>query len=298
MNNFLSIWMVIACGLMLNTGMPARASTYHSFLRINKVYVLYTDPIVPHADRRGNFWIGLQPFALLIGAQFVEASNGSATVILRGHHLTLTPGSMKSTLDGRSIRLATPAKRIGTAHHMVVPLGPLLAAFGLHSQSDKRFHVVTLTNPDLISKGVAGDFAQGVAEFEGPPSGFVAQARAFAGPPYFILPVVPAAVTQKGQILIWHLRNISTKNFPRMDVNILVSGRHGEEYIKQGIPFPSSFSNRPLPDPIKAKGKLDIGSSTADFNSPVPHRSLSNPGFATITIEKRPIASIVAWIVL
>lgn len=218
--------MIITCVAVLGVKSPLQASTYHSFLRLNKVYVLYTDPIVPHADRRGNFWIGLQPFALLIGAQFVEASNGSATVILRGHHLTLTPGSMKSTLDGRSIRLATPAKRIGTAHHMVVPLGPLLAAFGLHSQWDKKFHVLTLTDPDLVNQGAASEFSQLVADLEGPARGFVARAKAFIGPPYPLFPIVPISSTEQQHqgYAKWDLKNLSGRSYSRVFIGKEVSG--------------------------------------------------------------------------
>jgi hypothetical protein len=224
-NKMLTAFLLLAI-LALGSPRQAGAVTYRSFLRLQKIYVLYTDPIIPHADRQGNFWVGLQPFTLLIGARLAEAPDGSAVVTLRGHRLALTPRSTRASLDGKAIRLTAPVKRIGPAHRMVVPLGALVSAFGLHSQWDKKFHVLTLTDPDLVNQGAASEFSQLVADLEGPARGFVARAKAFIGPPYPLFPIVPISSTEQQHqgYAKWDLKNLSGRSYSRVFIGKEVSG--------------------------------------------------------------------------
>jgi len=88
------------CGLP----QPAKAATYHDFLRLNKIYVLYTAPIVPHTDKQGNFWVGLNSFAALLEAKVQPtASPQSVMVTCRGHTLTLTAGAKQAVLPRPSV---------------------------------------------------------------------------------------------------------------------------------------------------------------------------------------------------
>ena len=277
---------------------PLHASTYHSFLRINKVYVLYTDPIVPHADAQGNFWIGLQPLASLVGAQFSESSTGSASVIMHGHKIVFRSGAVTASLDGRPILLSAAAKRLGPFHHIVIPIQSLLFAFGLHSKWDKRYHTLTLTDTRLIDKGLAGEFAGFIEQFEGPPSEPAAQAIAFAGPPYPINSAVPLALTQNGMHLVWRLYNSSSRSY-QLDVNLLKTGQNGEEIEKSGIPFPASFPNPPTYYHISAHKNLDFEISVADTITNDPHDiNPANPGIVAVVKHQHKVSAAVAWIVL
>jgi hypothetical protein len=291
-------WLILTAWTALSFGLPVNASTYRSFLRINKVYVLYTDPIVPHADAQGNFWVGLQPFASLIGAQFDETQDGSASLTLGRHKVVFMPGEATAVLDGKPIRLPVAAKRIGPSHHIVIPLQPLLAAFDLHSQWDKHYHILTLTDTNLVDKGLAGEFAGFIAQFEGPPSEPVAQAKAFVGPPYLVSPVVPTALTQNGMHLVWRLYNASSRSC-QLDMNLLTIGQAGEEIEKSGIPFPSSFPNPPTYYHISTHRNLDFDISIADTITNDPHDiDPTNPGIVAVVKHQHKAAAVVAWVVL
>lgn len=261
---------------LLGIPRPAEATAYHSFLRINKVYVLYTDPIVPHADTKGNFWVGLAPTATLVGAQMTEAENGPATLTFRGHRLVFSPGAETALLDGKAVTLSAPAKRIGASHRMVVPLKALLAAFGLHSEWDKRYHVLTLTDSDLISKGALAEFSQLITQMEGPPLAFSAQVKAFTGPPYPLGAIVPLASEQKPKRSVWVLKNTSGRGYPKLFIGEEISGYDYYDTGINAIQFPQS---KPLTYPISAHGLLRV---------PLPILGNSS---------HKPVRYAVAWII-
>jgi len=261
---------------LLGTPRPAEATAYHSFLRINKVYVLYTDPIVPHADTKGNFWVGLAPTVQLIGAQMAEGGDGSATLTFRGHRLVFSPGAGTALLDGKIMTLSAPTKRIGASHRMVVPLKALLAAFGLHSEWDKRYHVLTLTDSDLISRGALAEFCQLITQMEGPPLAFSAQVKAFTGPPYPLGPIVPVISNQKWKGNVWVLKNTSGRGYPKLFIGEEISGYDYYDTGTNVIQFPQS---KPLTYPISAHGLLRV---------PLPIMGNSS---------HKPVRYAVAWII-
>lgn len=263
-----------ACLLLLPY--PAHATTYRSFLRINKVYVLYTDPIVPHADTKGNFWVGLAPTATLLGIQMTEAENGPATLTFRGHRLVFSPGAETALLDSKAVSLSAPAKRIGASHRMVVPLGALLTAFGLHSEWNKRFHILTLTDSDLISKGALAEFSQLIIHLEGPPLAFSAQVKKFTGPPYPLGAIVPVASEQKPSRSSWVLKNTSGKDYPQIFIGEEISGYDYYDIGTNAIETPQS---NPPTYPISAYGLLRV---------PLPILGNSS---------HKPVRYAVAWII-
>ena len=81
---------------------------------------------------------------------------------------------------------------------MVVPLAAFAKAFGLHTQFNKRYQVLTFTDPELINQGDAGDF--------------VNQLRDSTGPPYSLGRVVPMVLKQKGSDAEWTLKIFRSKS--------------------------------------------------------------------------------------
>jgi hypothetical protein len=249
----------------------AQIETYHSFLRINKLYVLFTDPIVPHADRNGIFWVGLRPMALLMGAQVSEGTaQKSVTVGFGSHTLVFTSGAATATLDGKRITLSAAAKQVGPEHQMVVPLAALTQAFHLKAQWNKQRQVFTLSDSGLIQKGAAGEFAGLITQFEGPPRAYRTQVRAFTGPPFPISPIVPIAPTQKGAHLNWTLKNVSGRDYPQVDINALVEGKAPEDRGQEGFLFSTSYPNPIKTYPIYSHKNLDYGLISVGTHSSQP----------------------------
>jgi len=299
MKSLFRLYVVAVSAIIVSSGSPLHAATYHSFLRVNKLYILYTDPIVPHADNQGNFWVGFTPIAMLLGAKYTEENNGLATVKYENQSLTFSPGKNAALLDGRPFRLSVPAKRIGRQNRMVIPLQSLAAAFGLHSHWDKRYHVLTLTDTNLIDKGAAAEFAGFIEKWEGPPSGFVAQSKIFKGPPYPIAPIVPVAVIQNGTHLVFCLRNVSAKGFPHVDVNELQIGQRGEELVQTGIPFFTTYPNPLHTYSLERKTTFDYKMSIANGFTNDPHDiDPANPGIVAVVKHLHKVSFAVVWIVL
>ena len=296
-NNSLAAFLLLTV-LILGTPQPAVAATYRSFLRINKIYVLYTAPIVPHADGNGTFWVGLRSFAALIGARFQENdSSQSVTLTCHKHTLTLVADARQVILDDKIYRIPVAAKRVGTKREWVAPVLGIARAFGLHTQMARSLHVLTVVDEDLFDKGSAEEWVGQILQFEGPPRGYVQRVRVFTGPPYPLAPVVPTAMTQSGYQLVWQLWNLSGKDVVKMDINLLVNDENGQELDKAGVPWPASFSN-PMPNyPIKARQTLDFGVSIADKITNDFHAGSSNPATGTVTTTRHRVACIVAWLV-
>lgn len=196
-----------------------QTETYHSFLRINKVYVLYTDPIIPHQDKQGNFWVGLSSFLFLLGGKTHENKNTqTAWASFQGHTIIFKSGAKTAKVGRHTLTLSAHAKLIGPKQLMVVPLAALAKAFGLHTQFNKRYQVLTFTDPELINQSDAGDF--------------VNQLRDSTGPPYSLGPIVPIVVKQKGSNAEWTLKNLSSQNFPSL---FMAENASGYNYFDGGM---------------------------------------------------------------
>ena len=265
---------ILASLFLFSTAAPqaATAETYHSFLRINKLYVLFTDPIVPHSDKNGIFWVGLRPLALLIGAKVPKnTAQKSVRVDLGNHSLILTIGATTAILDGKRILIPAAAKQVGPLHCMVVPLAALTKAFHLSTQWSSHYQVFTLSDADLIQKGGAGEFAGFVSQVEGPTVAYQAQVRTFTGPPFPVNPIAPIALIQQGIHLTWTLENVSLHNYPEVDINVLVEGKSQEDRAQEGFSFPSNSYSTPIETyAIHAHKSLDYSLITYGIHSHQP----------------------------
>ena len=256
---FLLISLSTANGVQAQTNTQAQASTqiqasaqtetYHSFLRINKVYVLYTDPIIPHQDKQGNFWVGLSSFIVLLGGKTHEDKNMQTTMAsFQGHTIIFKVGAKTGGVGRHTFTLPAPAKLIGPKQLMVVPLATLTKAFGLHTQFNKRYHVLTFTDPELINQGDGADF--------------VNQLRESTGPPYSLGPVVPISLiynkfSRKVADTQWTLKNISHKDYLDLSIAYTVNGY---DYFDGGLfvrPGPQSPGSPTITNSIRAGSKFE-----------------------------------------
>ena len=72
---------------------PCSADPQQAFLKMNQYYVLFTNPIVPCIDKKGNFIVGLLGFSDLLGAKILLAKEQRmiAIAIKRAREIALLP---------------------------------------------------------------------------------------------------------------------------------------------------------------------------------------------------------------
>lgn len=104
-------------------------------IKINQCYLVYTKPIVPYVDQRGNFLVGAKGIANAIGATVKAQKNDKFTFRYQKHTLTVAVGRLAATAQNVPIRLPV-APKMSSSGQVIVPVTSLLRAFGL------RFHWV------------------------------------------------------------------------------------------------------------------------------------------------------------
>ncbi len=128
------------------------AASRQAFLKVNKFYILYTNPIVPQYIKRGDFLVGLQSAALILNAKATTNAQATVTTVVKGlHQIQITAGSQTAQVDGKPVRMAAPAVLKQPSGQMIVPLSALVSAFHLQSRWDARRRVLALTGKNLMN---------------------------------------------------------------------------------------------------------------------------------------------------
>jgi len=147
---------------------PSQANPNQAFLKVNQYYVLFTNPVIPFVDKRGNFLVGLQGFSELIGAQSVSAK-ASMTVRLGNDRVTFGRDSKTVYINGKAVRMAeAPQERrtlqsaslllqglsrahlVGPTTQMLVPVSILAQAFHLQPSWHPKTRTLLLQRRDLV----------------------------------------------------------------------------------------------------------------------------------------------------
>jgi hypothetical protein len=165
---------------------PSSADPQQAFLKMNQYYVLFTNPIVPCIDKKGNFIVGLQGFSNLLGAKILVAG-GSTTVFLGDDSIKFVRASKTAYINGKAVRMAeapqerptlqsatlplpeiSPGGMIGPATQLLVPIKILVHAFHLRSSWRAKTRTLVLWRTDLALSVDSSIVVENIMRFERP----------------------------------------------------------------------------------------------------------------------------------
>ena len=266
---------------------PCSADPHQAFLKINQYYVLFTNPIVPCIDKKGNFIVGLQGFSSLLGAKILLAE-GSTTVRLGDDSIKFVRASKTAYINGEAVRMAeapqerptlqsatlplpetSPGGMIGPATQMLVPIKILVHAFHLRSSWRAKTRTLLLGRTDLALSEKSSILVENITRFE----------RPFLGSENFV-PIslalrsgtlsdykIPRSVAKSKDMKLLKLtvKNISSHDFSEGQAYINIISLGG---MSHGMPMPSIDIPNILPAALK------VGATRSDrteINGPNSH---------------------------
>jgi len=168
MITFKRLLIATALGVLLTCSFGrAAADARPVFLKIDRAYLLYTNPICPQFDKSGALIVGLRGFGEVIGADVRFDSKARTATLTRGDHtIRFVAGSSTASVDGRPLALPVPAQwtvmelispptqatpQLGLAQkplpQMLVPVMPLVKALHLTATWEAHRRVLAITEP-------------------------------------------------------------------------------------------------------------------------------------------------------
>ena len=266
---------------------PCSADPQQAFLKMNQYYVLFTNPIVPCIDKKGNFIVGLQGFSNLLGAKILLA-RGSTTVRLGDDSIKFFSASKTAYINGKAVRMAeaprerptlqsatlplpeiSPGGMIGPATQLLVPVKMLIQAFHLRSSWREKTRTLVLWRTDLTLSVDSSILVEDITRFEGPFLGsenFVPISLALRSGtlPYYNLPGSTAKSSDM-KLLELTVKNSSHQDFSEGQAYINILSWGGASH---GMPMPS------IDIPNVPPAALRVGAARLDMteiNGPNSH---------------------------
>lgn len=224
----------------------AHAKTPLALIKINQYYILYTCPITPRLDKSGTFIVGAEAIALMLGAKFTQ--NPQATVVTMtkaGHSVRFTVGARTALVNGKTLALPVIAQLDPPTRQMLVPLSPLVKAFGIRSAWNQARPTLTLTGKTLMNNIDPDSLSNVYAEVIGPDTHSLV--------PVAVTLLTPVAHQDIGQLNLT-VQNISRRTIPQYHsfINFLSASKQFTpqtsfiNYGVSGAPFPPDIA---APDP-------------------------------------------------
>ncbi len=123
-------------------------------LKLGVNYLLFTYPIAPYQDRNGSVMVPLRVVGELMGGQVYTSERRKAGMLIRptpqeSHLLEFVSGSRQAYVDEKEVQLASAPIWLSEQRELLVPLEPLIDAFGLRPRWNRRTNVLAL-NSDLF----------------------------------------------------------------------------------------------------------------------------------------------------
>ena len=149
---------------------PASAPPPQAFVKVNRLYFLYTYPVVPYLDKSGVLMVGLEGMgrglfdkappgdadaAFLGGDDYGHVTTDVAarteTLSLGGHTVTFTAGARTAQANGRGVPMAAAAVWDAPTGQMVVPALTLARCLGLAARWDPQLRTLSISGPDVLT---------------------------------------------------------------------------------------------------------------------------------------------------
>jgi hypothetical protein len=172
--------------LTIFIAMPSARADSKAFIKINNYYIVYTYPIIPYENQKGNIIISLLPVCDLLGLEY-HFEKKKCFVSGRNQTIQLTNGSHFATINGKSIRMAVPAVFIdsprsplldqaqihsipyGTAHpvQVLVPISILMKAFDIPSVWNAAIDTLQIS-VEAVPSVDNSEWAESIQQYESP----------------------------------------------------------------------------------------------------------------------------------
>jgi len=145
-------WM-FGCALAQPINAPYNAAPKNAsqpvLLKLNYNYLLFTYPVAPYRDQNGSVMVPLRVVGELMGGQVYYSKARKVGVLIRptlveSHLLEFVSGSRRAYVDEKEVRLASAPVWLDGKNELLVPLEPMIEAFGLRPRWNRETNVLTL----------------------------------------------------------------------------------------------------------------------------------------------------------
>ena len=116
-------------------------------LKLNQNYLLFTYPIASYRDQNGSVMVPLRVVGQLMGGQVYNSKSREAGTLIRpdlveSHLLEFVAGSRQASVDEKKVQLASAPIWLKGSDELLVPLEPLIDAFGLRPRWNPKTNVL------------------------------------------------------------------------------------------------------------------------------------------------------------
>lgn len=120
-------------------------------LKLGYNYLLFTYPVAPYRDKNGSVMVPLRVVGELMGGQVYTSKARKAGMLIRptleeSHLLEFVSGSRSAYVDEKEVRLASAPIWLSEEGELLVPLEPLIDAFGLRPRWNRQANVLALSS--------------------------------------------------------------------------------------------------------------------------------------------------------
>lgn len=118
-------------------------------LKLNYNYLLFTYPVAPYRDPNGSVMVPLRVVGELMGGQVYNSKPRKTGTLIRpdlveSHLLEFVAGSRQALVDDEAVQLASAPIWLADSNELLVPLEPLIKAFGLRPRWNPETNVLAL----------------------------------------------------------------------------------------------------------------------------------------------------------